>query len=122
MSSVRPVSWLATPLSLLWSCVAICIAPSAAHPGYAGGSGRAGLRTRSLLRDKASTIIYTIDFEELATQNITTGNTSFKEKELRGALPLHPKTQEVQYGAFDMGPEMVAELTTMISEQLVRIS
>ena len=80
----------------------------------------AGLRTRDLLQDDSRALIYTADFEELAKQNITTGNHQFKERELKGALPLHPKTQDVQYGAYDLSPVMVGELITMVVEQLVR--
>jgi hypothetical protein len=64
--------------------------------------------------------VYTVDFDDLAKHNITTGNVKLKEKRMRGALPLHPATQVTQYGTYDISPEMVVELNTMILEQLVR--
>lgn len=79
----------------------------------------AGLHSRCLLQDE-STTVYTVDFEDLAQQGIATGNHQFKEIALRGALPLHDPTQFVQYGAYDLTPAMVGELTTVVVEQLVR--
>lgn len=112
---------LVTVFDLLSLCVAAAVWPSAAvQAGYSRSRALAGLRSRALLQDETSTVVRVIDFDELANQDITANNLKFKEKEMRGALPLHPKTQPVQYGAYDLGPEMVAELTTMIVEQMVR--
>jgi hypothetical protein len=80
------------------------------------------LHARRLLSDSASTDVYIADFEWLSTQNVSSSNIDFEEKLLRGALPIHAQTQRVQYGAYDLTPDMVIQLTTMIVEQLVRFS
>lgn len=117
MQRIRCVR-LIEALNLLLLCLVI-VPPCAAFVPY----GPRFSPSRALLQQEKKAIIHTIDFKELETHDLGTGpDLALKEKALRGALEVRgPETQEVQYGAYDVTAPMVAELTTMVVEQMVRL-
>ena len=61
-------------------CLAAVLAADAGDAAYRP-TGHVSLRTRNLFMEEASTVLYSIDFNDLATRNVTRGNLQFKVRE-----------------------------------------
>lgn len=103
----------------LLACVALSVvSPALARPGF--GSDLLVPSTRRLQQNgpQSATKVRVVDFATLKTN----GDQRVGEKELKGRINVTDSTEPVQYGAYFLGPDQVAQLNHTIATELVRLA
>lgn len=120
------MKWLSSfTLGMLRLLTLFCVALAAAWPRDAAAHPSGHPSRRALLQTSEVTLNIA-NFTYMKDVTLS-GNHDFNESVLgTGGLPVIPGVQplgpqEIQYGAYDLSPQMVGEFLTKLSEETVRL-